>query len=231
MSSVNQNEFKAISYLHDGTIGDVWASLASIQQGYKVTGRKAVLYLTNGREAFYYKGATHPTYGEDGVTNVMLNEATINMMIPLLKEQDYIADAKIHSNQPISVDLNKIRKTFVNQPYHSLAKWYHYVFPQLACDLSKPYITVPDTDKDFAKGKIIVTRSERYLNPQVNYVFLKKFEQDILFCGTEIEYQIFKLRYKLNIERLVINDFLELAQALKQCRFHITNQTQAAQIS
>ncbi len=60
---------------------------------------------------------------------------------------------------------------------------------------------------------------------------LIRYEKDILFVGTEIEYHIFRLRQKLNIERLEINNFLELAQALKQCRFHLSNQTQAFQIS
>lgn len=219
------------SFSHDGSIGDVWASIPAMREYYRKTGNKIMLYLINGQKAFYYEGANHPTVGEDGKTLVMLNENVINMMIPLFKSQDFIHDCKIHSNQPIRISLNKIRDTFVNMPYHSLSKWYFYVFPDLACDLSKQWLFVPDTDKDFAIGKIIVTRTERYLNQFIDYCFLKKYEQDVLFVGTELEYQIFKLRYGLNIERLVVNDFLELAQALKQCKFHISNQTQAAQIS
>ena len=39
------------------------------------------------------------------------------------------------------------------------------------------------------------------------------------------------MSYDLNIRKLNINNFLELAQAINQCRFHISNQTQAAQLS
>lgn len=219
------------SFLHKGSIGDVWAAIPAMKKYYELRKRKVVLYLMNGQKAFYYDGATHPTVDPNTGEMVMLNEAMINMMIPLLKKQEWCADAKVWSNQPIQIDLNKFRETFVNMPYGCISRWQFHSWPELACDLSKVWLTVSDTDKNFAKGKIIVTRSERYLNPQVNYSFLKKYEQDILFCGTELEYHIFRLRYNLNIERLVINDFLELAQALKQCKFHISNQTQAFQIS
>jgi len=47
-----------------------------------------------------------------------------------------------------------------------------------------------------------------------------------------LEYNIFKYRFKLyDLQRLEVNDFLELAQAIKQCKFHISNQTQAFQLS
>lgn len=224
-------EILTTSFLHAGSIGDIWAAIPAMKKYYEFRKRKVILYLMNGQKAFYYAGATHPTTDPHTGEMVMLNEAIINMVIPLLKEQEFIADVKIWSNQPIQIDLNKIRETFVNMPYHSLSRWYFYVYPELACDLSKQYIFVSDSEKDLAKDKIIVTRSERYLNPLISYSFLKKYEKDILFCGTELEWHIFRLRYDLKIERLVINNFLELAQALKQCKFHLSNQTQAFQIS
>lgn len=219
------------TFLHNGSIGDVWAAIPAMKRYYEYRGRKVMLYLVNGQKAFYYDGATHPTTDPQTGEMVMLNENMINMMIPLLKEQECIYDVKMWSNQPIQIDFNKMRETFVNMPYGDISRWQFYTWPDLACDLSKVWLTIPETNKDFAKNKIIVTRTERYINPQVNYNFLKKYENDILFCGTELEYQIFKLRFNLNIDRLVINNFLELAQALKQCKFHISNQTQAFQLS
>lgn len=217
--------------LHIGTIGDVWASLPALKEYHRKMGKKIILYLANGQIATYYAGATHPTRSDDGTDEmVMLNKKMINMMIPLLKAQPYIEDAKIHKDEPISLNLNKIRETFVNQPYHSLAKWYFYIFPDLMCDLSKPYIEVPDTKHDFAKDKIIIARTERYLNGNIKYSFLKKYQKNIVFAGTDLEYRLFKARYYLNIPRLKINDFLELAQAIKQSKGVISNQTQIAQI-
>lgn len=220
------------SFLHNGSIGDVWASIPAMREYYRKTGKKVMLYLVNGQAAIYYEGATHPTLGDDGKTMVMLNETVIKMMLPLLRAQEFIEDASIWSNQTIMFDLNRIRETFVNMPNHPLSHWYFYVFPDLYADTSQVYIDVPETEKDFAKGKVIVTRSERYLNPNISYRFLKKHQPDLLFVGTDLEYMIFKYRFGLmDLERLIINDFLELAQALKQCKFHLSNQTQAFQIS
>ncbi len=219
------------SFLHQGSIGDCWASIPAMKEYHTKTGKKVLLYLANGVKAFYYEGASHPTMAEDGATNVMLNETMINMMIPLFKAQEFIEDCRIWTNQPVKVNLGKIRETFVNMPNGDLRMWYVIVYPDLACDFTKQYITVPDTEKDLAKSKIIISRTERYLNPAINYSFLKKYTDDFVFVGTDLEYAIFTIRYKLNIPRLIINDFLELAQALKQSKGLVANQTQIFQIA
>lgn len=218
------------SFLHSGTIGDVWAAIPAINEYHRKTGKQVTLYLENGHPAEYYTGALHPTKNTDGA-QVMLNEGMIKMMIPLLNAQSAIAEAKIWDKEPIEVDLNLIRTTFVNLPWGCISRWYFYIYPDLTCDLSKVWLTVPDAEKDFAKGKIIITRSERYLNDTANYSFLKDYEDDLLFCGTMREYNNFCIGFDLNIRKLTITNFLELAQAIKQSRFHISNQTMAAQLS
>jgi hypothetical protein len=221
----------AISFLHNGTIGDVIASIPAMQEVYRKNGFKLRLYLQNGQTAKYYDGATHPTRAKDGKTMVMLNRDAIDMIAPLILAQECFEVCKEWENEQVQVDLNRIREMYSGMPNLCLSRWYFQVYPDMACDLSKKWLTVPETDKDLAKGKIIVTRTERYLNPLIDYFFLKSYEKDVLFVGTELEYLIFKHRFNLNIERLVIKDLLELAQALSQCLFHVSNQTMAFQIS
>lgn len=217
-------------FLHSGSIGDTWASIPAMKEYYNKTGKKILLYLEKDREAFYYEGAVHPTKDSDGKL-VMLNEAMIKMMIPLFKAQPFIDDVKIWDGEKIGIDLNRIRDEFVGMPSFSINRWYFYIFPDLACDLSGKWLYVPDAEKDFAKGKIIVTLSERYRNEHIDYAFLSKYEDEILFCGTNKEYNLFCMNYDFTVKRLVVNNFLEQAQAIKQSRFHITNQTQAFQLS
>jgi hypothetical protein len=218
------------SFFHTGSIGDVWASLPSIRECCRQVGKKAIYYLRPDVEAVYYEGAVHPTVNSSG-EQVGLNQEMIRMMIPLLKAQPYIEDAKIHTYEKIRVFMNAIRYTFVNMPYHDLRRWYFFIYPDTQCDLSKQYIFVPDTDKDFAKNKMIVARTERYQNKDINYNFLKKYEENLVFSGTELERIIFNARFGLNIPRLEINDFLELAQALQQSVGLLSNQTQIFQIA
>lgn len=217
------------SFLHSGNSGDIIASLPAIREFYRKTGVKPILYLRKGVEAFYYEGAVHPVK-QDG-KNVMLNDSMIAMLAPLLKAQSFLEDVKEWADEEIGCDLDNIRETYVGMPGLSINRWYFYVYPDLSCDLSKPWLEVPDAEKDFAKDKIIITRTERYTNPHIDYSFLKPYEDEIVFSGTMREYNVFCMTYDLNIRKLTITNFLELAQAIKQSRFHITNQTMANQIS
>lgn len=218
------------NFHHTGNIGDVWASIPAMRKHWLDTGRKINLYLEKDVPAHYYEGAVHPTKGLDG-QNVMLNQKMIDMMIPLLKEQAFINEVKVWEEENIDVHLSWFRETHVGLPNFSINRWYFYVFPDLTCDLSVEWLDVPRTVKDYARGKILITRSERYTNPNIDYSFLKPFEDDLLFCGTQREWNSFCMAYDLNVRKLNIENFLELAQAVSQCRFHITNQTQAFQLS
>lgn len=225
------------TFSHTGNIGDIWASIPAMRKYFINTGKRIDLFLVKNVPAFYYEGAVHPTKSDEGV-NVMLNQKMIDMMTPLLKSQEFINE--VHSidyseyesyKEIIKVHLELFRETPVGMPNLSINRWYFYVFPDLTCDLSLIWLEVPHTEKDLAANKIVITRSERYTNPEINYSFLKPYEDDIVFCGTMREYNIFCMTYDLNIRKLHINNFLELAQAINQCRFHITNQTQAFQLS
>lgn len=218
------------NFHHTGNIGDVWASIPAMRQHYLNTGKKVNLYLEKDISAIYYEGAVHPTKDDSG-GQVMLNQKMIEMMLPLLREQPFINEAKIWEGEDIQVHLSWFRDTNVGLPNFSINRWYFYVYPDLTCDLSGVWLEVPETDKYLAKDKIIITRSERYTNPTIDYSFLKPYEEDLVFCGTMREYNNFCMSYDLNIRKLTINNFLELAQAIKQSRFHITNQTQAFQLS
>lgn len=221
---------RVTTFSHAGSIGDVHASMAAIKSHCEQTNKKAILYLQKDVLAWYYDGAVHPTKNKDG-QQVMLNEDMINMLIPLYKEQPYIEDVRVYTDEKIDVDLNKIRETFVGMPNFDLRRWYFYVFPDLNWDLSKDYMTIPDTDVDFAKGKILINRTERYTNRNIDFSFLKDYEDDCLFIGTMREYNNFCINFDLNIRKLNVKNFLEFGQAIKQSKFYIGNQSQGFQIA
>lgn len=225
---------KATSFCHAGTIGDVWASLPAVKECVRVSGIPAEFYLNKDIPAEYYKGAVHPTKDESG-KQVRLNQKMIDMIIPLLEAQPYIGKADTHDGiMKVDVDLNRVNETFVNMPNHPLSYWYFYVYPDLFCNVSLPYIFTPETDKDFGvKDKIIIARTERYHNMQnqIDYSFLKEWEDECVFSGTMREYNNFCMTFDLNMPLLIVNDFLELAQALEQANGLIANQTQIFQIA
>lgn len=221
---------KPTYFKHSGHLGDILASLPVVREYCRQKNKKAVMLLEKGIIAAFPAGTSHPTKNEDGAM-VLLNEDVINMLIPLLKAQSYIEDARVLTDEVVDIDLDVIRDMFVNMPYSCLSRIYFFAFPDMACDLSEQWLTVPDSEKDLAKGKIIITRTERYNNETIDYSFLKKFEDDCVFSGTIREYNSFCMNFDLNIKKLNISNFLELAQAIKQSKFHLSNQTMAYQVS
>lgn len=228
------------SFTHSGNLGDILASVPAMNTYFEKTKKRIHLDLIANVPAFYYEGAVHPTKSSATGKSVMLNESMIEMLKPVLLSQKSIASVGVIQYNDIEKDdsilkehvrLEAIRDTYVGMPGLSINRWYFYVYPDLACDLSKPWLEVPDSDKDLAKGKIIITRTERYTNPHINYSFLKPYEDELIFSGTMREYNVFCMTYDLNIKKLTVDNFLTLAQAIKQSRFHITNQTMANQIS
>lgn len=219
------------TFLSSGNAGDAIGALPAMREFYRKTGIKPTLYLREGVEAFYYEGAVHPVKDPVSGKAVMLNKQMIDMLIPLFKAQSFLEDAKQWTDEEIGVDLDIIRETNVGMPGLSLNRWFFYPYPDLACNLALPWLEIPDSEKNLAKGKVIITRTERYTNPNIDYSFLKPYEDELVFSGTMREYNNFCMSYDLNVRKLTVNTFLDLAQAIKQSRFHITNQTMANQIS
>lgn len=226
------------SFVHSGNLGDVISAMPSIRAFYEKTGIKPILYLRKGQLAFYYEGASHPVKNEKNEA-VTLNQMMVDMATPLLAAQPYIGEVKEWPEEweeqkvegVIDLDLIRHKDVDVGMPYFPIQAWYFFIYPDLSCDLTKPWISVPYTDKDIAKGKIIVSLTERYRNPHINYEFLKVFEEDVLFTGTLREYNKFCMDYNVAAQKLNLDNFLQLAQAIGQCAFHISNQTMAFQIS
>lgn len=219
-----------ISFKHSGNAGDILAAIPAMNEYYNKTKKKILLYLVIGQKAIYYQGATHPIKDDDGEM-VMLNKYMFDMIKPLLLCQECIEDIREYNEEEIQVDLDMIRDTFVNMPNGSINRWYFYVYPDLSTDLTVKWITISDTDKDIAKNKIIISRTQRYTNESINYSFLKEYEKNIVFAGTKLEHEIFCYKQNLSIPLLIVNDFLELAQGIKQSKLHLSNQTMAFQIS
>jgi hypothetical protein len=218
------------SVLHWGSIGDVWASLPAVRKYSSLIKKPITYYLGSGAQGEYYEGAVHPTKNEFN-QQVLLNDKMIEMMIPLLEYQGYIAKAKKFEWEDGYVDLTAIRHTDINMPKGHISRWYFYVFPDLACDLSKKYIDVPQLTSNYFNDKIILNRTERYNNPSISYSFLKKYEKNILFVGTDYEYRIMCDTYDLNILKHEVKDFLELAAIIARCKVFVGNQSQAFQIA
>lgn len=214
---------------HAVNLGDIVSSLAAVKTFWSVTGRKVIYAQQIGQLAQYYPGAVHPTVNEEGA-NVCVNQQGFDMIKPLVESQPYIHKMEQYLGQPVSVDFDVIRqKTFVNLPNGMIQSWVMFAFPDLACDLSKPWIELtgdcPEHILTQVKGKIILNFTERYRNHIIDYFFLKHYAPDLVFAGTEREHWIFCNKWQIDCPRLIINDFLDYAYAIREARFILGNQS------
>lgn len=210
--------------------GDCLASLPALKQYAQDNNRQIILYLWLNRGAYYFEGAVHPTKNAQG-QNVTMNEEVFTAIRPLLLQQPFIKDVLPWRGEPYSFAFDKHLEKNIDKWNINISRLYFYIFPDISTDLSVPWLTVPDSERDLAKGKIIITRTERYNNPMVSYHFLKPHQNQILFCGLKQERDKFCVDFDLNIEWLRTDTFLEFAQAVKQCQFYISNQTSGYQLA
>jgi len=159
--------------------GDLIAAMGAIKKYYDITQRKVIVSQSTQQLAIYYQGATHPTVNENG-QNVCCNVPMWEMLKPLIESQYYVQEFEKYSGQRIDLDFNVVRgKTNVNLPNGSIQGWIPLAYPDLAFDISKPWITLDDKDcpKDIAEqvnGKVILNFTERYRNHMIDYFFLKR---------------------------------------------------------
>ena len=215
---------KIIRFKHSANLGDLVACMASVKKICDDRNAKAIMYQRVGMEAFYYEGAKHPTVDDNG-SNVCMNRTGLKMIKPLLKSQYYIEDVLEWNGEDVDFDLDNIRNTFVNMPYGNIQRWYGYVYPQMFCDLSYPWIEVynnEDTITDVS-NKVIINFTSRYRNNKITYYFLRYHLENLLFVGTDDEYKDFCEKYNLNIDRLVVKDFRDLMLYLNNCKFFLGN--------
>lgn len=229
---------------HFCNIGDMISAMIALKKYHEKTGIKVNFYQQIDVQADYYAGATHPTLDSEN-RMVMCNKKMWDMVKPLILSQEYISDADVYNGQHITIDTTIIRgNIFVNMPHQAIQQWLFIAFPDLATDISKPWVFINEKevslegcalfysdnpDVPFSLGnlrdKIIINFTERYRNHAIDYFFLKKYQDKIIFSGTDKEYLIFTKKWGLQIPYLIVNDFLQLASILKQCKFVLSNQS------
>lgn len=199
-----------ISFLHSGHLGDLINALPVIKEISK-TKRCNYFIEANKKIPEHIKFESHP-FG-----NVYLSDASVKMVLPLLKRQSYLNIADEFKNQNIDVNLNLFRDLPINFNIDSI-RWYSHL-TGVHPDLSKSYIEADDNE--LIKDKIVIMRSLRRQNYLINYKFLSDYK-DILFLGLKKEF----LDLKKDMSNLKFHDcknFLEMTEIIKNSKIFIGN--------
>lgn len=218
-----------VTYKSWSPAGDLLSCLPGMRQIYRETGKKAVIMQRLNVMGHYYENAIHSTYDEEK-RPVCMSKTMWEMLVPLLEQQEYIDHCEVWEGQSVDIDLDRMRENaYTPAPNGDLYHWQSLLNPQMATFLGEIWLTVPPSHNKFydlvIPENVIINRTERYTNQLITYFFLKGFQDRLIFAGTEKEHAVFCKEWGLEIPRLIINNFLELAQAIQSCKFMIGNQS------
>lgn len=208
--------------------GDLIYLLKGIRHVCEVNATKADIFIWLDRPVKSYEGATHPYNGSG------LNRYAFEMLKPLLLAQSYINSVEEFKGQKVAVDLDELySKEIATKPNGSIQRWAGLAWPDMQADtdlewirVQLPLFTTKHNHGDArVSNKIIINRTSRWQNGLIHYWFLKEYKDQLIFAGLADEHQAFCAAWELDIPLLKVHDFLELAIAIKSCRYFIGNQS------
>ncbi len=209
---------EGITIKHSFNLGDAITLLPYFKDIYERTGKKTEFYQRLNLPAFYAHDYSHPTQHEGYA--VSLNEKMWQMLTPLLESQEYISKCQIWKGEKVDYDFDETRQaSYIPMPNSDIHWWNTFTFPKLTADLSNEWLSVPKETQ--YKDTIIVNRTERYLNPYITYFFLKPYQDNLIFAGTQQERDKFCKEWDLDIPLLYVPDFYQLAIIINSCKFFI----------
>lgn len=201
-----------LHFKHSGNSGDVIYALPAM---YAIAENNPThLFLNPDVDGGYAKNVYHP------LGTVMLNTKVIALLKPLLDYQTRIKTCETYSSQTIDVDLDLIRSYPLLGGLGNITRWYFYLFA-VNSDLSVPWLEAP-VNNDY-KDSIVIARSHRYRNPNIDFTFLKKYN-NLVFVGLPEEFSDMK-KLIPNIEYAPVDDFLAMAAIINSCKLFIGNQS------
>ncbi len=204
------NEKKEINFLHSGHLGDVINALPLIKEISKT--KKCNYFIeANKNIPSHILISNHP-FGKK-----FLTDKAVEMILPLIKKQNFIEIAEKYTNQQIDIDLNIFREFPLNFNIDSV-RWYFHL-AGVHANLNEKYINV-ENHKNF-HDKIVITRNLSRKNYLINYKFLNEYN-DLLFLGLEDEYLDLKNEIP-NLKFYDCKDFLEMAMIIKNSKIFIGN--------
>jgi hypothetical protein len=203
-----------INVAHSGNAGDIIYSLPTLKKINQLTGRKFNYYLRLNQPHGIGEQYDHP------LGLVMLNEKMANMLKPLLEAQPYIEVCTTYEGQLLDIDLDNFRKIGLLLDRGDISRWCSYI-TGITPDLYQPWLEV-EPDERYSSS-IVVARSERYRNPNLDFSFLANYEQ-VFFVGIKSEYEDIK-KHVPNIEWVEVDNFLQLAMVIKGSKAFVGNQS------
>lgn len=195
-------EFTPITYLASGLLGDFIHQLSVINEKYKLTGRKGILYMTNSIEPFRW--GLKKTY-ED--------------IRPFLLTQSYIHDLRIHDGTECEINLSKWRlnMNYKTDSWHTIFKRHYEI------EWSKTPWFKTQGNTEYINTVFISTSPNRWwTEPFDCSTLVNKLGPDVRFLASEkSNYDHFISKTGIKLPLVIASNFTELVYAIQGCKLFV----------
>jgi hypothetical protein len=198
------------TFKHSGDLGDITFALPVI----RAMGG-GVLYLDPEG------GLNSPTVKFVNKSRTKLDAKSIDMLIPILKQQPYVEDVRHWHGEPVDHDLDEFRN-FLG--FNNLSDSHLAAFGLPTSERDAAWIQIADPIA-IPDRPIVVNRSIRYHG---NYTFweanLPHLSPKCIFVGYPKDYEIFLYTFGHEIPYYPTPELLTLARVIAGCQLFMGNQ-------
>ena len=207
-------EFIPLKYISGGAFGDFIQQLSVINEKFYETGRKGILYISEGG---LNKDAVD--YGDKFLNGL---ENTYNDTYSVIKNQIYIYDYKIYNNELYDINLNEWRSN--SNLYNQ--NWYYTYKQTYNIEWGKHQWINTDINSLFEERIIINTTHYRWCdNIDFNKLY-SLYGNKLLYISNDInQYRYFTEKTSLNIEYYKMDSFYDLCLCINSCKLFIGSQS------
>ena len=193
-------EFTPITYLSGGLLGDFIHQLSVVNEKYQLTGRKGIVYMTNGVEPFRW-----------GI------EKTCQDIKPLVTSQSYIHDLRIDDGTKCDINLSKWRDDLKCESWHSVFKRHYNI------DWSKNLWFKIQGNPEYTNTVFISTSPNRWWKEPFDCSMLvNQLGPDVRFLASEkSNYDHFVSKTGIALPLVNPSNFTELVSAIQGCKLFV----------
>jgi hypothetical protein len=207
-----------ITFNHSGNIGDILFSLYFCKDLItEIKQEKFNFHIQTNVQDPTMKMHHHP-FG-----TVRMTEGAARFIKSLIESQDFINEVSFSDDIPAgAINLDTFRSLKINFASGDIRSWYYNLSKQhLPREFWKPIINIKNVNKTYS-DKILIASTQRYQNVFINYDNIKKYQDNLVFIGTEEEYNLFKEKV-CEVPYLKCSSLLEIAEYMAGAKGVIGN--------
>lgn len=217
------------TFNHAGKIGDILYSLYYCIESSAHSGFSQFNYNIQINKRIIDFGASSllpPSPSADNMQPI-LTEEDAEFLKPLLDSQPYVNSVTaLEEPKKGAIDLNSFRSGVINPNGCEIRDWYYtFNVHTLPRQFWKKIIHVEPNRR--YRNKILFTLTERNVNQNIDYNELKAFDRDLVFIGTDREYQTFRKKF-FELDRVELkkdDSLLTVAEYLAGAKGYLANQS------